>query len=717
MPGTSATRRPIALLPATLQNQIAAGEVVERPASVVKELAENSLDARATRVHVTVERGGQGLIRIEDDGAGIPPGELELALTRHATSKIAETRDLFAIVSFGFRGEALASVSSVSRLTLASRTGDREEGVALEVAGGRLGQPQPCAMDRGTRVEVRDLFFNLPARLKFLKSPATEARRCRDTLTRLSLANLGCGFSLTLDGTEAFRVPPRQTLSERLAHFWPPALCQGLIPFEHEGPAGRAHGLAGSPSLAQPRAERLLFWVNGRPVADRMLQSAVREAYSGRLLAREYPQMVLFLELDPAGVDVNVHPAKAEVRFRDESAVFSLVRRAVRAALDRAAPLAGGQVREVARAFGLPGGGEEGSWPETGAGTTAATGGQPALYGSGRLPGVGAPPEPGWALDAVFGRDSGWTTQDSGQGFGPDAGMDAGPDSATIPGGAGRLTPAGGGGALSSGPTADKFSTYREFLRAGREEDGAPSAGQEPEHDDPGDPSAFSEGAPAAGTRGQSTADFPSGMPGAPAPDGVSGVSARFSASRPLEVAPGLFYLGQTAGTYLVLSGPQGLVLVDQHAAHERVMFEAIRQGRMAGESRPLTLPLTLALHPAEEEGVRRFWPDWPRLGFDLALDPGRLCVRATPADLEPGEAVDALREILSGRTERLEEAWVSLACRRAVKAHTPLAPDEALALLSAWLACPDRDYCPHGRPTVVRLGEYDLERMFKRKR
>ena len=672
MPGTSAAplsaRRPIALLPATLQNQIAAGEVVERPASVVKELAENSLDARAVRVHVTVERGGQGLIRIEDDGAGIPPEELELALTRHATSKIAETRDLFAIASFGFRGEALASVASVSRLTLASRTGDREEGVALEVAGGRLGQPRPCAMDQGTRVEVRDLFFNLPARLKFLKSPATESKRCRDTLMRLSLANLGCGFALTLDGAEAFRVPPRQTLSERLAHFWPPALCQGLIPFEHEGPAGRAHGLAGSPSLAQPRAERLLFWVNGRPVADRMLQSAVREAYSGRLLAREYPQMVLFLELDPAGVDVNVHPAKSEVRFRDESAVFSLVRRAVRQALDRAAPLAGGQVREVARAFGLPG---EHPAPYSS--------GQPAPSG-GRLPEIGAASEPRQALDAVFGRDSGWALKDTG------------PD---------------------SGPDADKFSTYREFLRAGQEEARAPSAGQDPEAGFAGRPASSSE-ASWAGPDGPSDANFPSGTP---APDGASGASACFGAARPLEVAPDLFYLGQTAGTYLVLTGPQGLILVDQHAAHERIMFEAIRQGRLAGESRPLTLPLTLSLHPAEEEGVRRFWPDWPRLGFDLALDPGRLTVRATPADLEPGEAVAALREILSGRTEHLEEAWVSLACRRAVKAHTPLAPDEALALLSAWLACPDRDYCPHGRPTVVRLGEYDLERMFKRKR
>ena len=492
--------------------------------------------------------------------------------------------------------------------------------------GGRLGELGPVALAAGTRIEVRDLFFNLPARLKFLKNPGTESRRCRDILLRLCLAHLDAAFGLTLDGVQAFLVPARQTLPERLTHFWPPAVCQGLIPFDLRAPAGRVHGLAGSPSMAQPRAERLLFWVNGRPVQDRMLQSAVREAYSGRLLAREYPQMVLFLALDPAEVDVNVHPAKSEVRFRDEGAVFSLVRRAVREALDRAGPLESASARETAQAFG-PG---------------AEVAERPSLF----------------SLAA--------SDQEPGEG-----GLFPGPVSSPGPG-------------AGSGPTSPKFSTYRAFLAS---------------QDQPGDDQ--------------------SGIgPAAQVPDLAPRTLGR-SLGVALAQAPGLSYLGQVAGTYLVLAAEgQGVVLVDQHAAHERVMFETIRQGRLAGQSRPLALPQDLALHPAEERVVRQFWADWPRLGFELGLEAdGRLQVRATPAALAPGQALSVLREVLAGKTQSLEEIWISLACSQAVKAHTPLAPDEALALLEAWLPCADRDYCPHGRPTVVRLDQGDLEKMFKRKR
>lgn len=658
-------RRSIALLPETLKNQIAAGEVVERPASVVKELAENSLDAGALRVDVAIERGGQGFIRVEDDGAGIPPEELVLAVTRHATSKIVSAQDLFGIDSFGFRGEALASVGSVARLVIASRACGREEAFALQVDGGRVGDLGPAALGSGTRVEVRDLFHNVPARLKFLKTPGSEAKRCREALFRLSLSHLEAAFGFWSDGAEVFRVPAGQTLSARLAHFWPPALCRGLHPFDHSGPAGRVHGLAGDPSQAQPRAERLLLAVNGRPVQDRMLLAAVREAYSGRLLSREYPQVALFLEVDPAEVDVNVHPAKSEVRFRDEGGIFSLVRRAVRETLDR--ELSGAfAVREAASAFGVS--------PQA-----AGPGGQPSLFAEpGRLPVPGSAPEP-IPVPGSLAESPGREPWPGGPGIGPADPAPGSGDPGSIsdggcgfPFGAGAFREEGLAPVRETSPPAPKFSTRAAFHQAvAREVRDA-------------------------------------GFPGAPAP-----------ATGGLELSPGLAYLGQAAGTYLVLAeAGGGLVLVDQHAAHERVLYDTIRQGRLAGDSRPLALPLELALHPAEEEVARRFWSDWARLGYRLSLEGGgRLMLRATPGSMTPGQALDALRQVLAGRTQTLEEVWISLACSQAVKAGEALAPDEALALLSAWSACPDRAYCPHGRPAAVPLGRSELERLFKRKR
>ena len=330
-----AAPRPIRSLPPELANQIAAGEVVERPASVIKEMAENSLDAGATSIAVDIEHGGQSLIRVVDNGNGIPADQLELAVTRHATSKIASLPDLSRILSLGFRGEALASVCSVSRFYIASRLHDAAEGAELGVEFGMLSPVRPAAMRPGTVVEVRDLFANVPARLKFLKTEATEAKRCQNALFRLALGAPRTGFSLTSNGRRLFDFPPAQLLTNRLALAWPPSLCEELASFDLTRDDMRAHGLAGSPMKAQGRADRMLFYVNNRPVADKVLLQAAREAYKGRLLAREYPQVVVFLELPPTDVDVNVHPAKMEVRFRYEREVFGLIRAAVLSALDR----------------------------------------------------------------------------------------------------------------------------------------------------------------------------------------------------------------------------------------------------------------------------------------------------------------------------------------------------------------------------------------------
>lgn len=611
-----ASRRPIRVLPPELANQIAAGEVVERPASVLKELAENSLDAGATAVEAAIEGGGQALILVRDNGSGMPADELELAVTRHATSKIADLADLSGIHSFGFRGEALPSIASVARLTLAAADPDTGEAFAVAVQHGRLVSRGPAALPRGTRVEVRDLFANVPARLKFLKTPATEARRCAEVFFRLALARPDVRFALSVNGREVYNFPAGQSLADRLAAAWPPAAAEGLLSLDTGDGRLRLSGLVGHPRAAQARGDRILFYVGGRPVADRLLLAALREAYSGRLLAREYPQAALFLELPADEVDVNVHPAKSEVRFRDERGVFGFVRRAVDAVLSRAEA-------EFAPAWGR-------------------TGQAPSLREE--ASGYAAAPEP-----------------------------------AERP----RLFPA---------EPSEKFSTRAAFeAEAGRD-----------------DPAWLRPGPDRTGS-----APAP-----CPPPAGHPAPASEAEAPRPATLRPGLSYLGQVAGTYLVLAeAGAGLTLVDQHAAHERVLYAALRRQGSSGAARPLALPRDLALHPAEAERLDALWPRLKELGFGFGRPaPDRLSLTATPAGLEPGAAVELLRDALSGKTDGPEDLWALLSCKAALKAGAPLARDEALALLDAWLASDDREYCPHGRPIRVRFTPADLEKLFKRR-
>ncbi|MBF0481162.1 MAG: DNA mismatch repair endonuclease MutL [Desulfovibrionaceae bacterium] len=677
--------RPIRILPPALQNQIAAGEVVERPASVVKELVENSLDAGATRVSVDIDGGGQGLIVITDDGRGMDPAELPLALTRHATSKIADIRDLHHIRSFGFRGEALPAVASVSRLKITSKSDQYPEASFVEVEFGRIVNQGPAASKGGTRIELRDLFVNVPARLKFLRAPSTETKRCIEALTRMALARLDVAFNIGVGGQPRQRFVSGQNLLGRLAGVWPPAVVEGLIELDH-GAAGYAvSGLAAAPRVSQGNASRMYFYVNGRPVQDRILMRAVIDAYKGKLVSREYPAVVLFLTVPPEDVDVNVHPAKTEVRFRDEGRVFAVVRQAVSQVL--AGP--GAAMGVTYFASGPDMGVRENAAPLPGSGA-GAWGGEKfsgrreylSLTGEG---GDGRPADGKSFGEAV----SGWIFGRAGS-----------------PGG-GREEPQDGGSSpdtRSARPASPGFGP------------GAATGA----YSGPGGARVRLESKPAAGPlAGAAGPRFGPAFEKAPERPGERPGERFDAAPRPPLTGKTGEYLGQIAGTYLALRrGDATLTLLDQHAAHERVIYAAMRASRTRGDSRRLASPLEMSLHPAEAARLDTLYAELRSVGFLLERPAARrLLVKGAPPTLTPGRAKEYLSFALSGQAKSLDDLWIMLACKAAVKAGCVLAPDEAMALLAAWEETPDKEYCPHGRPAVVTLGLKELEKLFKRRK
>lgn len=674
----------IRLLPPELRNQIAAGEVVERPASVVKELVENSLDAGAKHIDVCLENGGQSLIRVQDDGKGIAADELELAVTRHATSKIAGMDDLEHVLSYGFRGEALPSIASVSRFSMASAHADAGDVPACRilVEHGRLAGIEPAALHRGTLVEVCDLFVNVPARLKFLKSPATEFKRAQDWLTRLALARTDVGFRLRAGERTVLDFLPAETLPQRLSKIWPALIVEALRPFDGERHGIRVHGLAAAPGVSQPRGDRILLYVNQRAVTDKRLLAAVREAYKGRLTSRDYPQVVLFVEIDPTEVDVNVHPAKSEVRFRDESAVFSAVLHAVQSVLTDDLE----QVLDAAEADTRRSGQRQA--PYTLAAAQATVPHPQGFWGTLDAPPLlrrrpeeaDVPPEEGeqWQVSPMPRRDG--LCED----------MDASPYSEmAFPATAPEDSLSGSIGRRMSAAAAPPVSAMSPSTETACPPSGAVS------------PSG--RAVPALMDR--------------EAPGPVFAAEASFGRRDLLRVG-NLAYLGQVADTYLLLRDGEGaLLLLDQHAAHERVLYARLEQGAFSGAGQCLALPLELPLQPMEEERLFALRPRLQEMGFALETSPGRLVARGIPPHLSRAEARDFLREALAGRKDDTTAMFVSLSCKSAVKAGQRLTDDEAVGLVRQWLQTPQREYCPHGRPAVLRWDAGALERLFKRRR
>ena len=658
------TRRPIRALPALLVNQIAAGEVVDRPASVVKELVENSIDAGAGRITLELEQGGIELIRVTDDGAGIPADELGLAVAPHATSKISQAEDLDRIATMGFRGEALASIASVARLSIRSRFRAEPAASQLDVEGDRIDPVRPASGPIGTCVSVRNLFFNTPARRKFLRTSATEQGHCLDTLSAIAIAHPAVGFLASCDGRVVFDVPTGQGPRDRALAVLGKELSGQLL----EVAADRFDdargltlwGLVGRPEIARATAKSQYLFLNGRTIRDKTVQHAVREAYRGLIEPGRYPTAVVMIEMDPGAVDVNVHPAKAEVRFRDQSLVHGVILRAVRDAL-RAADLTPMVTGEN------------------------ATGQQHAA---------------GWELRASVGANS---TPMFGSG----------------------LAPAPTGAPIShaqAGPEALVEYLKRPFAQSRPHEpfdyeairSAVRGAGDAPN-------------LPPSGGQTPGSPTFPPGTAAAPA--APSEDPSLVDPPRPKDS------LLQVHNSYVVTQDETGLLIVDQHALHERVMFEALltrvtgREGQPGSplESQRLLVPAVVKLGRAQVNRHEQLRPLLDRIGIAIEpLTPESIGVHAFPTFLfDRGvDPVDFITEIFEkaeaedfapGSEAALHEVLDMMACKAAIKAGDRLSDPELRDLLNFRELVERSSNCPHGRPTSIRLTIRELEKRFGR--
>jgi DNA mismatch repair protein MutL len=602
-------------LPDDLANQIAAGEVVERPASVIKELVENSLDAGARRIVITVEYGGKKLIRVEDDGEGMEPEDARLAIERHATSKIRRSDDLGRIATLGFRGEALPSIASVSHFILRSRARGAQAGTEVRVNGGMIASVMEAGMPEGTSIEVGDVFYNLPARRKFLKSDGAESAQVSRIVTQLALCYPEVGFTLTSSGRKVLQVPPVATLRDRLYQLYGDR--SDLVDVRRDGGDVTLVGYIAALAEQGPTRGPQNVFINRRIVRDRTIAHAIIDAYSVASIKERSPEVHLFIEMPPDAVDVNVHPTKAEVRFRDQSFIHELVRRALGDALGR------------------------GPAPELQLSSPLANAPQPATL-----------PLP-HAYSAVF--PSRWTV--------------------------GASAPAREG---SFAPTSDSGLA----------------------------PTGVNGIAPTSESGFAPTSD--SGL----APTSVSGLAPTLKPLMPL---------GQFRDTFIIAVDEDGIAIIDQHVAHERVLFERITERLTNGrlESQRLLEPMLVDMSAAARQALAAHTSELERLGFEVEEFGGdSLRVSAFPALLTREHCEAALRSLaedLEGldRGSRVDEALkriaATMACHAAVKANYPLTMEKMAHILEELRRTAYSTICPHGRPVMLRLTRREVEKNFQR--
>ena len=596
----------IRVLPDHVCNQIAAGEVVERPAAVVKELVENSVDAGATRIHVSVHKGGRSLVGVVDDGEGMSPDDALLALERHATSKIVTAEDLMGIRSMGFRGEALPSIAAVSRFEMVTREKDAVSGTRIVVEGGLVRSVEEVGCPPGTRITVRDLFYNVPARRKFLRSADTETAHISEMFLRLALAHPEISWQLVHDNRTVREFSKTVSVQDRVIQVFGASVAKTLLAVDHPTPHGTVTGLVGPPELQRANPRSLFLFVNKRPVKDSLLTHAVLTAYETLLPKGSYPFVILFLDVPPRLVDVNVHPTKREVRFRDPTLVVDMVREAVARALTEAMKASWN------RSFFVSSGAER----------------------------LGDP-------RAVFQEAS---------------------------------------GALAAVP------------------------GDPPERA-PGPPPA---GIPLAWQR-ESREPFapPPGAPTEPvaAPTGFSGFSS-------------LKILGQLACTYIVLEAPDGLILIDQHAAHERICYERLSLGMGSKASQRLVRPAVVDLPALEADALKRWIPELQAVGFDIEpFGGGSFVIHAVPSALKGADPAAVIRHVVettpgeerTPRVELLQNLAHTAACHSSVRAGQRLSLEEMRHLLSELDQLHVSATCPHGRPLWWKITLEQIQRFFHR--
>ena len=737
-------RRPIRDLPDALISQIAAGEVVERPASVVRELVDNALDAGASQITVRLLAGGVRLIAVEDDGSGIARDELPIALRRHATSKITDLHELETVATMGFRGEALAAICSVSETALLSRPHGQDSAFLLDARSGEL---RPVARATGTTVEVKELFFSTPARRKFLKTDATELAHCVEAVRRHALARPDVGFAIWHEGklVEQWRAtfvpgqPPAQsaspippegdapaaspaaatanggvptsgsaspaspaalaanaqaTLARRLADVLGEAFVAQSVPLHHREGRVTVTGRAGLPDAARARADQQYCYVNGRFVRDKIVQHAARSAYEDVLHGQRQPVYALYIEIDPARVDVNVHPTKIEVRFRDSREVHQAVRHAVENALavPRAAALAA--AAESADAAGAPG-----SPPATAADASPRTAAWPGTASNLK---PNWPPTPAQQAQAAIHFDDrvGHRVTDLGALWGKTP-ADSGAQASPWHGLAASTAP----DAVAGHPAAQHFAPDQ----TGRHSLPVTSASTE---------------APAARADAPASAQHPP-----PHPTPIQNPSD----SDPYASAPAWPLgraLAQLHGVYILAENAQGLVLVDMHAAHERIVYERLKaQAATAARipSQPLLIPATFAATAHEVACAEAHADTLATLGLEVTpFSPKTLAVRAVPSTLAQGDAVELARSVLadlaahdaSTVVQRAQsDILATMACHGAVRAHRRLTLDEMNALLRQMEVTERSDQCNHGRPTWRQLSMRELDALFLRGR